>query len=183
MDKNLKKAGIPANNSIDLKPENIASQIFYLRGEKVMFDFNLATLYEVETRALKQQVRRNKDRFPEDFMFELTKKEWKQVITNCDNLAAFKFTPSTPFAFTEQGVAMLSSVLRSKKAIEVNIAVMRTFVQLRKLMDTNRDLAKKVDDLEKKYDEKFHLVFNAIKQLIHQENKPLPSVGFKIGKH
>ncbi len=162
-----------------LKPEKIASQIFFIKGEKVMLDFHLAVLYEVETRALKQQIRRNINRFPEDFMFQLTKAEWREVITNCDNLSTYKFSPFPPFAFTEQGVAMLSSVLRSKKAIEVNIAVMRTFVQLRKLMDSNKELKRKIETLEKKYDEQFQIVFNAIKKLIHQESKPRKPIGFK----
>lgn len=163
-----------------LKAENLATQMFFVRGERVLLDFHLAILYEVETRALKQQVRRNMDRFPEDFMFQLSTNEWQELITNCDNLGSFKFSPSPPFAFTEQGVAMLSSILRSKKAVQVNIAVMRTFVQLRKLMDTNKELASKIERLEKGYDEKFHLVFNAIKELVHQESKPRKRIGYKF---
>jgi ORF6N domain len=164
-----------------IKIENIASQVLFIRGEKVLLDFHLAELYEVETRALKQQIRRNIERFPEDFMFQLSKSEWKELITNCDNLGSIKFSPSLPFAFTEQGIAMLSSVLRSKKAVEVNIAIMRTFVQLRKLMDTNKELATKIEALEKKYDEQFQIVFNAIKKLIHQENEPRKQIGYKHG--
>ncbi len=165
-----------------VKIENIASQVLFVRSEKVLLDFHLAKLYEVETRALKQQIRRNIERFPEDFMFQLTKPEWQELITNCDNLSQFKFSPSLPFALTEQGIAMLSSVLRSKKAIEVNIAIMRTFVQLRKLMSTNEELANKIERLETKYDEQFQIVFNAIKKLIHQENKPRKEIGYKTNK-
>ena len=145
-----------------------------------MIDFHLASLYEIETRVLKQQVRRNLNRFPNDFMFQLSKTEWQELITNCDMLPnAYKYIPHTPFAFIEQGVAMLSSVLRSKKAVEVNIAVMRTFVQLRKLMDTNRELARKIENIENKYDEQFQLVFGAIKKLIHQEGIPRNKIGYK----
>ncbi len=96
---------------------DLISKIFYLRGKRVMLDFHLGALYEVETRALKQQVKRNIERFPDDFMFELTQSEWTELITNCDNLNSAKFSHSLPYAFTEQGVSMLSSVLRSKKAI------------------------------------------------------------------
>ncbi|PCJ27881.1 MAG: DNA-binding protein [Flavobacteriales bacterium] len=164
-----------------IKIENIASQVLFVRGEKVLLDFHLAGLYEVETKVMKQQIRRNMDRFPEDFMFELSKKEWdslrSQFVTL--NTGRGQHSKYLPFAFTEQGIAMLSSVLRSKKAIEVNIAIMRTFVQLRKLMDTNKELADKIEKLETKYDEQFQIVFDAIKKLIHQENEPRKKVGFK----
>ncbi|HNW91097.1 MAG TPA: ORF6N domain-containing protein [Bacteroidales bacterium] len=162
--------------------KEIITQIFYIRGRKVMLDFHLAGMYEVETRALKQQVNRNIERFPEDFMFRLTEKEWKELITICDNLGAFKFSPIAPYAFTEQGVAMLSGILRSKKAIAVNIAIMRAFVKMRELIDENKDLKKKLDLLEAKYDKQFHIVFEAMKQLIQKENEPREPVGFKIKK-
>ncbi len=148
-----------------------------------MLDLHLATLYDIETRVLKQQVRRNIDRFPEDFMFRLTKSEWQELITNRDNLGAMKYSPSPPFAFTEQGVAMLSSILRSKKAIEVNIAIMRTFVHLRRILSENRELAKKIEKLEKKYNEQFQVVFDAIKKLIHQESLPRRKIGFATQKN
>jgi len=167
-----------------IKIENIASQVLFVRGEKVLLDFHLAELYEVETRVLKQQIRRNIDRFPADFMFELSKKEWdslrSQFVTL--NTGRGQHSKYLPFAFTEQGIAMLSSVLRSKKAIEVNIAIMRTFVQLRKLMDTNKELANKIEKLETKFDEQFQIVFNAIKKLIHQKNEPRKKMGFKTKK-
>lgn len=107
-----------------LKEGDLASFIFLIRGEKVMLDFHLAILYNVETRALKQQVNRNIDRFPEDFMFHLSKLEWNELITNCDILGNFKYSPASPYAFTEQGIAMLSGILKSKQAVEVNIAIM-----------------------------------------------------------
>lgn len=170
--------------SLILKAENIATRIYYVRGEKVLLDFYLAALYEVETRALKQQVRRNIDRFPEDFMFELTQDEWDSLRSQIVmlNKGRGQHSKYLPMAFAEQGVAMLSSVLKSKKAVQVNIAVMRTFVQLRKLMDSNKELARKIEQLEKKYDEKFHLVFHAIKKLVHQENKPRKQIGYKVKK-
>jgi hypothetical protein len=145
----------------------------------VLLDFHLASLYDVETRVLKQQVRRNIDRFPDDFMFKLTKREWDQVITNCDNLGPFKFSPTPPSAFTEQGVAMLSGILRSKKAIQVNIAIMRAFVQMRKWLGTNKELQLRIDELENKYDDQFKIVFEAIRQLIRQESMPKKPIGFK----
>jgi hypothetical protein len=164
-----------------LPEENIVHRIFFIRGRKVMLDFDLARLYDTETRALKQQVRRNMDRFPEDFMFMLDKQEWDELITDCDMFQAnIRHMPFPPFAFTEQGVAMLSSVLKSKKAILVNIAIMRAFVQLRQLIDTNRELAQRIDDLENKYDNQFRVVFEAIKQLIRRENEPRNAIGFRI---
>ena len=115
-------------------------------------------------------------------MFALTKEAWQQLITNCDNLPSnAKFSPATPYAFTEQGVAMLSSVLRSERAVEVNIAIMRTFVQLRRLLEENKDLKRKIEELEAKYDEQFQTVFDAIRQLIRQEDSKRTPIGFKIG--
>ncbi|CAN5635775.1 hypothetical protein BH11BAC1_BH11BAC1_16370 [soil metagenome] len=108
----------------------IQNKIFEIRNQRVLLDFDLALLYKTETRLLKRAVRRNPDRFPEDFMFQLTKPEWQQVIPNWDNLQK-KYSPSMPFAFTEQGIAMLSSVLKSKNAVQMNIAIMRAFVFLR----------------------------------------------------
>ena len=162
--------------------ESLVQSIYLIRGKKVMLDFDLAQLYGIETRVLKQQVRRNKDRFPDDFMFELTREEWEEVITNCDNLSIYsRYKPFPPFAFSEQGVAMLSSVLRSTRAIMVNIAIMRAFVNLRQLIDANKDLIKRIDSLEEKYDKNFQLVFEAIKELIREENKPRQKIGYKVG--
>jgi hypothetical protein len=164
-----------------IQEEDLAQRIYLLRGKKIMFDFDLAKLYNLETRVLKQQVKRNMERFPEDFMFELTRSEWEEVITNCDNLSVYsKYKPFPPFAFTEQGVAMLSSVLRSKKAITVNIAIMRAFVNLRQLIDANKNLIQRIDSIEEKFDKKFLLVFEAIKELIKQENEPREMIGYKI---
>ena len=118
---------------MDIEP--IQNKIFVIRGYKVMLDFHLAEIYEVETRRLKEQVRRNMERFPSDFMFQLTKIEWSEVIANCDNLPEnIKYSPTTPFAFTQEGVAMLSGVLRTPVAIQTNISIMRAFVAVRNLI-------------------------------------------------
>src|SRR5881409_2603617 len=157
----------------------VERRIFLVRGQKVMLDTDLAELYRVPTKSLNLAVKRNADRFPEDFTFQLTD----------DEVAGLRFHFETskrgrggrrylPYAFTEQGVAMLSSVLRSARAVEVNIAIMRTFGQLGRLMDTNRDLARKIEALEKKYDEKFAVVFEAIKQLITPPEPPKRRIGF-----
>lgn len=157
-----------------MKLQQIENSIFTIQNQKVMLDFDLAVLYGVETRVLKQAVRRNLERFPNDFMFELTKTEWNELITNCDKLPKnIKFSPSTPFAFTEQGVAMLSSVLKSKKAIEINIAIMRAFVAIRQFALTNKELSQKLIELESKYDQQFKDVFEALNYLIQKDKKEI----------
>lgn len=177
------------------KPENLAPLVLAIRGEKVLLDAVLAELYDVGTKVLNQAVKRNLDRFPADFMFQLTAEEWEGM--RSQSVTSFaKASPSrsqvvtasrrkisaVPYAFTEQSVAMLSSVLRSPRAVEVNIAIMRTFVQLRRLMDSNRDLARKIEAMEMKYDEQFSTIFDAIKQLIADDQarktKPRRSIGF-----
>jgi hypothetical protein len=160
----------------------IKDKIIFIQDQKVILDFHLAELYGVETRVLKQQVRRNLDRFPADFMFQLSKREWTELITICDKLGDLKFTPSLPFAFTEQGVAMLSSVLRSPKAIEVNIAIIRTFVKLRQMMESSSKLKTKIEEMEKKYDEQFKVIFQAIKSLIGKKTEPRKKIGFRFTK-
>jgi hypothetical protein len=165
-----------------LSPSAIAPMVHWIRHEKVILDFDLAELYKVETRALKQAVRRNRNRFPDDFLFELSNEEMNALVSQSVIPSRKKFGGAAPYAFTEQGVAMLSSVLRSPRAVEVNIAIMRTFVQLRRLMDSNRDLGRKIEAMEKKYDEQFAAVFGAIKQLIAGEEtkaEPKRRIGFK----
>ena len=147
-------------------PETLAHLVFLVRGEKVLLSQHLAELYGVSVSALNQAVKRNQDRFPADFMFQLTGEEFENLKSQIVTSSWGGLRRALPYAFTEQGVAMLSSVLRSPRAVEVNIAIMRTFVQLRRLMDSNRDLARQIEALEKKYDEQFAVVFNAIKQLI-----------------
>lgn len=140
---------------------------------------HLAELYEVETRTLKQAVKRNMSRFPSDFMFELTKEEWQEVITSCDNLLPdnAKFSPTPPFAFTEQGVAMLSSVLRSPKAIDVNIAIMRAFVILRQYLMDYKDLKDQIHGLEKEMNTKFADINQALNYLLSPQSQRR-SIGF-----
>jgi hypothetical protein len=151
-----------------------------------MLDFDLAELYEVETRVLKQAVKRNIDRFPEDFMCQLSKSEWTELITNCDKLSGgIKFSPATPFVFTEQGVAMLSSILKSKRAIEVNISIMRAFVLMRQYALSHRDLTEKLKQLEEKYDQQFKNIHEAINYLLQKDKVEVAQrernrVGFKI---
>lgn len=162
----------------------IQNKIFEIRGIRVILDFDLAELYEVETRALKQAVKRNITRFPEDFMFELTKSEWQEVITICDNLPqTVKFSPATPFAFTEQGVAMLSSVLRSQKAIEVNISIMRAFVALRQYALGYAELNRKLEEFMIETNMQFSDIYQALTELASQkdaENKPRKRIGYYV---
>lgn len=158
--------------------EVIQRQIIIIRGEKVMLDRDLAELYGVETKQLKRAVRRNTDRFPPDFMFELTKEEHDALRRQSGALKRGEHSKYLPIAFTEQGVAMLSSVLNSKRAIEVNILIMRAFVQLRQMISSHKDLLRKVEAIEKKYDEQFQVVFEAIKQLMTPTEKPKRKIGF-----
>jgi len=146
--------------------ERIATKILMIRGKRVMLDKDLAEIYGVETKRLNEQVKRNIKRFPADFMFQLTAKEKEEVVAICDHLKTLRFSHQLPFAFTEQGVAMLSSVLNSERAIQVNIQIMRAFIQFKRLLSTNRDLRRKIEAMEKKYDIlQFAIVFEAIKQL------------------
>lgn len=165
--------------------ENIAALVHSIRGEKVLLDADLAALYAVSTGALNQAVKRNWNRFPSDFMFRLSPGEADALRASKSQVVILKRGQNIkylPYAFTEQGVAMLSSVLRSPRAVEVNIAIMRTFVQLRRLMDSNRQLARKIEALEKRYDEQFAVVFDAIKKLIADDDarKAMPKrrIGF-----
>jgi len=161
--------------------ESIVSKIILLRGEKALLDRDLAKLYEVETKVLKQAVRRNIRRFPSDFMFELSKEEfedWRsQFVTSNSDKMGLRYRP---MAFTEQGVAMLSGVLKSERAIEVNIAIMRAFVKLRQMLASNAQLARKLEEMEMKYDERFRIVFEAIEQLMTPPEKPRKRIGFGI---
>ncbi len=166
-------------------PENPAPLIYLLRGEKVLLGEHLADLYAVPVKVLNQAVKRNIDRFPEDFMFQLSRDEMHAVLRSRSQIVTLKRGQNIkylPYAFTEQGIAMLSSVLRSPRALEVNIAIMRTFVRLRRLMDSNRHLARKIEAMEENYDEKFAVVFDAIKRLIAEDEsrkvRPKRPIGF-----
>jgi ORF6N domain len=166
--------------------QTLRSKIYEIRQQQVLLDFDLSELYETETRALKQAVNRNIERFPEDFMFQLSKLEWQELITNCDNLPpTAKFSPSKPFAFTEQGVAMLSSVLKSKKAIEVNISIMRAFVLIRQYTLSHKDLTDKLNELEIKFDQQFSDVYKALtflmeKDKVNSEQEKRTKIGYKF---
>jgi len=160
--------------------EVIESRIFILRGQKVMLDRDLAELYGVKTMVLNQSVKRNLERFPKEFMFQLSPQEKKEVITNCDRFKALKYSPYLPCAFTEQGIAMLSSVLNSKRAIEVNIQIMRTFTRLCELISSHKDILRKIEAMESKYDQQFKVVFDAIKALIEPPEKPKRKIGFMV---
>ena len=155
-----------------------------MRGHKVMLDADLAELYGVPTRRLNEQVKRNRERFPTDFMFELSKAEYENLKSQIAISSSWGGRRrSRPYAFTQEGVAMLSSVLHSKRAIQVNIAIMRAFVKLRELMATHKDLARKLEALEKKYDAKFRVVFDAIRKLMEPEPPPPQrQIGFEVKK-
>ncbi len=163
-------------------PENVAPLIHLIRGEKVLLSQDLADLYGVSVSALNQAVRRNIERFPSDFMFQLSEEEFRSLKSQIVISKRGGIRRALPYAFTEQGVAMLSSVLRSPRAVQLNIAIMRTFVQLRRLMDSNRELARKIEALEKKYDEQFAVVFEAIRQLIAEDQAARTSKR-RIGFH
>lgn len=151
--------------------ERIERSIFVLRGQRVMLDADLAELYGVPTKALNQAVKRNADRFPADFMFQLNAAEKQQVVTTCDHLRKLKFSPTLPYAFTEHGAVMLAAVLNSPTAVQASLQVVRAFVRLRQLLASHADLAKRVEALEKKYDRRFRVVFDAVKLLMEPERK------------
>lgn len=159
-----------------LQTRQFENLIFELRGFKVMIDTDLAALYETETKRLKEQVKRNKDRFPDDFMFELTLEEKEQLVANCDRLNNLKHSSINPMAFTEQGVAMLSSVLRSPKAVKINIEIMRAFVYYRQILLQNQDLYKKVKEL----DDKINHVYRFLLNKIEISKNSIEPVGYKL---
>jgi len=153
--------------------EVISTKIYEIRGKRVMLDRDLAILYGVETRVLNQAVRRNIARFPEDFMFSLTRDEIRRI---SQIVISLKFS-KTVYAFTEQGVAMLSSILNSERAIQVNIQIMRAFVQFKRMLLSSRDLRRKIEAMERKYDQQFAIVFEAIKRLL-EPPKQTRAIGF-----
>jgi len=158
--------------------EVIERKIYLIRGEKVMLSSDLAQLYGVEPKVLIQAVKRNIERLPEDFMFQLTNQEFINLKSQFVTSSWGGIRRANPYAFTEQGVAMLSSVLRSKQAVHVNIAIMRAFVKLREMIATNKELAKRLDAIEKKYDAKFKVVFDAIRQLMSSPESKRRRIGF-----
>jgi len=177
------KALIPA--------EVIENKIYLIRGQKMMLDKDLAALYGVPTFRLNEQAKRNIDRFPEDFMFRLTKEEWENLkfhfgTSNLKSqiaISSWGGTRKLPLAFTEQGVAMLSSVLRSNRAVQVNIAIMRAFVRIRNFLSTHKELAEKFKELEGRvgnHDEQITAIFEAIRQLMEPPERPKKSIGFEV---
>jgi len=164
--------------------EKIQTKIYEIRGQKVMLDFDLAELYEVETKNLNLAVKRNLRRFPLDFMFQLNKSEWEVLRLQIETSKGRGGKRYLPYAFTEQGVAMLSGILNSEKAIEVNISIMRAFVFMRQYALTHKDLTEKLHELENKYDQQFKDVYEAISFLLQKDNqeteqKQCKRIGFK----
>ena len=160
--------------------ERIEKTILLIRGQKVIIDTDLAELYGVTTKALNQAVTRNDQRFPPDFMFRLTKAEKQELVTNCDRLNRLKHSSALPRVFTEQGVAMLSSVLRSERAIQVNIQIMRAFFKLRRLIAGVDDLKSELEKLKDQTDQRFQVVFETLDQLLTIESKPKKKIGYTV---
>jgi hypothetical protein len=158
--------------------EIIERKIYLIRGHKVLLDSDLAELYGVATRDLNKAVKRNIDRFPDDFMFQLTNEEFGNLKFHFGT-SSWGGTRKLPYAFTENGVAMLSSVLKSKLAIHVNIQIMLTFTRLREMLLTHKDLQRKIEVMEKKYDHQFKIVFDAIRQLMKPDEPKKKSIGFR----
>ena len=172
----LKSQIVASNHGIP--PERIERRILLIRGQKVMLDADLAELYEIETKELNLAVRRNPERFPEDFRVQLSAQEFHNLRFQSVTSSSWGGRRYRPYAFTEQGVAMLSSVLRSPRAIQVNIAIMRAFVKLREILATHRDLARRLDEMESRYDAQFKVVFDAIRELMTPPLKSRRRIGF-----
>ena len=170
-------------SKISIPQEVIVSKIHLIRGKKVMLSNDLAALYQVETRRLNEQVKRNIGRFPERYMFRLTTEEYKAIRSQNATLKRGRHAKYPPYAFTEHGILMLSSVLRSERAEKVNILIIDTFVELNQMLLTHKDLLLKMDDLEKrigKQDEKIRMIFDYLRQFINEQEKPRKQIGFKI---
>jgi len=165
-------------------PEKIDRAILIIRGQKVMLDSDLAEIFGVKTSRLNEQVKRNKERFPQDFMFQLTDEEKQEVIANCDHLEKLKFSRTNPYAFTEHGTIMLANVVNTQTAIKTSVLIVRAFVKLREILSSNKELERKILELESKYDKQFRVIFAAIRELMHQEqiDNNRQRIGFKIGK-
>lgn len=164
--------------------QSIVNKIYHFRGVNVMLDRDLAELYGVETKRLKEQVKRNIDRFPDDFMFELTKEEFEvlrsqNATSKMEGRGGVRYLP---YAFTEHGVLMLSNILNSEKAVKVSIQVIRAFSMLKQMLSTHEDLKKKIEEMENRYDHQFRIIFDAIKQLIEEDLKPKRDIGFERSK-
>jgi hypothetical protein len=158
--------------------EALSQKILTIRGHRVMLDRDLATLYGIKAIALRQQVKRNQERFPEDFMFLLSEDEVREMVSQNVIPSLRSLGGGVPMVFTQEGIAMLSSVLKTPKAIEVNIAIMRAFVRMRESMIAHKDLAQRLDDLEKKYDSQFRVIFDAMRQLIVAPERKANPIGY-----
>ena len=164
--------------------EKIDRAILIIRGQKVMIDSDLAELFGVRTKRLNEQVKRNINRFPKDFMFQLTTKEKQELVANCDHLERLKHSGTNPYAFTEHGTIMLANVLNTPTAVETSVLIVRAFVKLRELLFSRKELETKILELESKYDKQFELIFKAIRELMQQEqlDKNRPRIGYQIGE-
>lgn len=163
--------------------ERVKETIFFIRGQKVILDADLARLYGTTTKRLNEQVKRNRERFPEDFMFQLTKEEKAEVVANCDHLSTLKYSPALPRAFTEHGAIMAATVLNTQRAIEASIFVVRAFVALREMVATQKELARKLSDLEqhlKDHDQQIQAIFEAIRQLMSPPERSRKKIGFEV---
>lgn len=158
--------------------ERVERRILLVRGQKVLLDADLAALFGVTTKRFNEQVKRNRERFPADFMFQLTAAEKAEVVANCDHLGRLKFSPVLPYAFTEHGAVMAANVLNSPAAVQASIQVVRAFVRLRELLASHKELAAKLDALEKKYDKQFRAVFDTIRALMTPPDTKRRPIGF-----
>ncbi len=172
--------GDMTDRGLPIPVERIERAILLIRGQKDMLDADLAMLYGVTTKALNQAVKRNRDRFPSDFMFELRPEEKEEVVTICDHLSRLRFSYALPHAFTEHGVLMLANVLNSERAVRVSVQIIRAFVRLRETVAAHADLARKLVEMERKYDAQFKVVFDAIRALMKPPAKPVRKIGFEV---
>ena len=162
--------------------ERVQKVILLIRRERVILDADLAALYGVSTKRLNEQVKRNRSRFPADFMFQLTADEKAEVVANCDHLRRLKFSPNLPYVFTEHGTIMAANVLNSERAVHASVAVVRAFIRLREMISSNAELSRRLDDLEGKYDRQFKVVFDAIRQLMSPPPPRRKQIGFRSVK-
>ena len=171
-----------ANLKLIISRERIDRSILMIRGQKVMLDADLANLYGVTTKRLNEQVKRNRNRFPSDFMFQLTVKEKTEVVAICDHLQKLRFSPALPYAFTEHGAIMLASVLNSPVAIQVSVQIVRAFTKLREAIRSNKAVIRRLSQIEKKYDARFRVVFDAIRQLMKPPEPKKRRIGFLVSE-
>ena len=169
-------------NAVSIMYAKINRGILFVRGQKVMLDADLADMYGVKTKRLNEQVKRNIQRFPADFMFQLSDEEKQEVVAKCDHLTRIRFSATNPYAFTEHGTIMLASILNTPLAIQTSVLIVRAFVKLREILSTHSELAKKLTELESKYDKQFKVVFQALRELMQNDSDKTERVkiGYKI---